>query len=51
MAISFEHGPEKHALGLDPGVGTGFFRIDQAQSKGSAFVIAEGSLCYLQIVP
>jgi hypothetical protein len=49
MAISFEHGPEKHAL--DPGVGTDFFRTDRAQSKGSAFVMAEGSLCNLQIVP
>src|SRR4030088_2372712 len=42
MAISFEHDPEK----WEP-----VFRKDHAQSKGSAFVMAEGSLNDLQIVP
>jgi hypothetical protein len=42
MAISCEHDPEKR----EP-----VFRKDHAQSMSSAFVMAEGSLNDLQIVP
>jgi hypothetical protein len=51
MAISLEHDPEKHALELIPRWKP-VFRKHHAHSSGSpAFVMAEGWLNDLQIVP